>query len=69
MSIKKLSYKMNKKAKDTHQKESIQIYDLSSIKNNELFKKISDKYPPDLYYFCWLGYSIIENKDCLPEIL
>ncbi len=43
MSIKKLSYKMNQKTEDSHQKESIQIYDLSSIRNKELFEKISDK--------------------------
>jgi len=54
---------MNKKTKDTNQNGSTQIYDLSSIRNSELFKKISDTYSPDLYYFCWLGYKLIEKKN------
>ena len=45
------------------QKNASAVHDISHVKNKLLLSSIVTKSPPDLYFFCWLGFLKIEKRD------
>ena len=39
------------------------IYDMSHVRSKQLLSSIVTKSPPDLYFFCWLGFLKLEKID------
>ena len=43
--------------------DSYSFHDMSHVKNKQLLSSIVTKSPPDLYFFCWLGFLKLEKID------
>jgi len=58
MAVKKSTKDQNKVSDGDHP-----INDISHIRSKPLLSSIVTKFPPDLYFFCWLGYLKFEKID------